>query len=422
RIETLERENSRLQNSISSLTRERDDALNDAEYWRNRVTNPSGDDSSAEELKKAKARLIELTGVDDPDYDLGTDGAEAKAGSYIYNLNAKIEQLTNERDNYRTLYQGKVKDYETLIAAQNSMKKYSIGRLSFRSHSPYIFYRAGTEIKGRTWEEFQKNKRKVDIHDATRIDLNFLASDKYQDSNFWTTSDIELAYTSNSKLPSYFNVWEIQKWDFILSNSHVTMSTIMSKILVSTSTFEFDTDINDLTELKCNFENGVSTLSLSSLKNKISEYNQYGTRDFKKKYLMKQFTFFDGAVAYQKKGVFVFRENFIEITYSPSISITKEKNKLIFNFYLAPTYANVWAGADWTTSYPYTYEKRKDGSEEFYWSDEVFKKATNADLNSNSYSELEKERGTVYLYDEISLPVVKTPRDYIPYSMYIELK
>ncbi|TNK82208.1 hypothetical protein C4M93_03955, partial [Mycoplasmopsis pullorum] len=85
RIETLERENSRLQNSISSLTRERDNALNDVDFWiqkyYNDITRPNGGDSSAEELKKAKARLVELTGEDDPDYDLGTDGANAKAGS-----------------------------------------------------------------------------------------------------------------------------------------------------------------------------------------------------------------------------------------------------------------------------------------------------------------------------------------------------
>ncbi|TNK87977.1 hypothetical protein, partial [Mycoplasmopsis pullorum] len=125
RIETLERENSRLQNSISSLTRERDNALNDVDFWiqkyYNDITRPNGGDSSAEELKKAKARLVELTGEDDPDYDLGTDGANAKAGSYIYNLNAKIQQLTTERDKYRSDLDTKKEELEQAKKLQGSM-------------------------------------------------------------------------------------------------------------------------------------------------------------------------------------------------------------------------------------------------------------------------------------------------------------
>ncbi|TNK82548.1 hypothetical protein, partial [Mycoplasmopsis pullorum] len=117
--------NNQLRGSLAATAEQRDEALRDVEYWKDKynkaISNPSGGDSSAEELKKAKAKLVELTGVDDPDYDLGTDGENAKAGSYIYNLNAKIQQLTRDRDKYRKDYEDEVRKNEELKKLQGSM-------------------------------------------------------------------------------------------------------------------------------------------------------------------------------------------------------------------------------------------------------------------------------------------------------------
>ncbi|TNK91461.1 hypothetical protein C4M96_04175, partial [Mycoplasmopsis pullorum] len=57
RIEELERENTRLKSTITTVEFDRDQALNDSTYWWHKyneaISNPSGGDSSAEELRES---------------------------------------------------------------------------------------------------------------------------------------------------------------------------------------------------------------------------------------------------------------------------------------------------------------------------------------------------------------------------------
>ncbi|APJ38689.1 hypothetical protein [Mycoplasmopsis pullorum] len=200
RIEELERENSRLQSSISSLTRERDRALNDVTYWRDRYyqVNPNPSGSSDEELKKVKARLIELTGVDNPDYDLGTDGADAKAGSYIYNLNAKIQQLTRDRDDYKSKYEIAEQNFQDLKRLQGSMWNHKV-----------IF---GTETESHKSREIARAETIIGTgdnmsgKDVDRLDSEWALTKRANWGNIDEVDKYKYFYNFNSQAKSKFTI------------------------------------------------------------------------------------------------------------------------------------------------------------------------------------------------------------------------
>ncbi|QIW62348.1 hypothetical protein [Mycoplasmopsis gallinacea] len=373
----LERENAQKDESIRSLTQAKEAALAEVEEWKRKYNSANSElQSTNRTLSTAKNKLYSLTGSSDPNFNVGTNGENAKSGSLIYRLRQQISEKEARISTLNKQVGDKEKQNDEIIAMWNAL---NVKKIIFTRN---IYEAAGFfYLKGFAWnqlqnmfiEKFEKLKK-----DPMSLDTNFLAFDekdikgssqsKYGRNSLGAHQRFEwknlitnfenIVLKSNDFLISAKN---FETWKSKNENRESGYRGIENPFIAKETNFTIYEDLNN--PLRIELNGHLHNKKFNTYVDSIDEYKEYVEDKFEK-WKKDQFNGYRYVEITQTKvrqlvGIkgaeLIFRESEIEIEWEPTIQVVDKKigsrRELSFSLFWKPVVIKNYAYNDILQTY-----------------------------------------------------------------------